>query len=157
MHSMSSVYMSKPISQLIPLLPSPLVFIYLVSMSQSVFLLCNKDNLYHLSRLHIYALICICFSDLLHSVWWSLDPSTSLQMAQFCSFLWLSNIPLYICTISSLSIHLLTFTLLSCLLAIVNSAAMNIGMYVYFGIMIFSGYMPRSGIARSYSSSIFSF
>ena len=26
---------------------------------------------------------------------------------QFCSFLWLSNIPLYICTTSSLSIHLL--------------------------------------------------
>ena len=30
----------------------------------------------------------------------------SLQMAQFCSFLWLSNIPLRLCTTSSLSIHL---------------------------------------------------
>ena len=29
--------------------------------------------------------------DLLHSVWWSLGPSTSLQMTHFCSFLWLSN------------------------------------------------------------------
>ena len=29
-----------------------------------------------------------------------------LQMALFHSFLWLSSIPLYICTISSLSIHL---------------------------------------------------
>ena len=30
---------------------------------------------------------------------------TFLQMTQFHSFLWLSNIPLYICTTSSLSIH----------------------------------------------------
>ena len=42
-------------------------------------------------------------------------------------------------------------------LAIVNSAAMNIGVHVSFQIMIFSGYMPRSGIAVSYGSSIFSF
>ena len=31
----------------------------------------------------------------------------SLQMAQFCSILWLSSIPLYICTLFSLSIPLL--------------------------------------------------
>ena len=42
-------------------------------------------------------------------------------------------------------------------LAIVNSAAMNIGMLVSFQIMVFSGYVPRSGIAGSYGSSIFSF
>ena len=41
--------------------------------------------------------------------------------------------------------------------AIVNSAAMNIGVHVSFWIMVFSGYMPSSGIAGSYSSSIFSF
>jgi len=35
------------------------------------------------------------------------DLSTSLQMAQFDSFLWLGNIPLYKCTISSLSFLLL--------------------------------------------------
>ena len=34
-------------------------------------------------------------------------------------------------------------------LAIVNSAAMNIGVCVSFSIMVFSGYMPRSGIAGS--------
>ena len=38
-------------------------------------------------------------------------------------------------------------------LAAVNSAAMNTGVQVSF----FSGYMPRSGIAGSYGSSIFSF
>ena len=42
-------------------------------------------------------------------------------------------------------------------LAIVNSAAVNIGVHVSFQIMVFSGYMSRSGIARSYDSSIFSF
>ena len=42
-------------------------------------------------------------------------------------------------------------------LAIVNSAAMNIGVYVSLKIMVFSGYMTRSGIAGSYGSSIFSF
>ena len=41
-------------------------------------------------------------------------------------------------------------------LAIVNSAAVSIGVYVSFQIMIFSRYMPRSGIAGSYGSSIFS-
>ena len=41
-------------------------------------------------------------------------------------------------------------------LAIVNSAAMNIGVHVSFRMMVFSGYMPRSYIAGSYGSSIFS-
>ena len=42
-------------------------------------------------------------------------------------------------------------------LAIVNSAAMNIGVHVSFWIMVFSGYMSSSGIAESCGSSIFSF
>ena len=42
-------------------------------------------------------------------------------------------------------------------LAIVNSAAKNIGVHVSFWIMVFSGYMPSSGIAGSYGKSIFSF
>ena len=42
-------------------------------------------------------------------------------------------------------------------LAIVNSAAMNIGVHVSVGIMVFSRYMPRCGIARSYGISMFSF
>ena len=42
-------------------------------------------------------------------------------------------------------------------LAIVNSAAVNIGVHVSFWIMVFSGYMPRSGIAGSHGRSIFSF
>ena len=42
-------------------------------------------------------------------------------------------------------------------LAIVNSAAVNFGVHITFQIMVFSGYMSRSGIAGSYGSCIFSF
>ena len=42
------------------------------------------------------------------------------------------------------------------IVAIVNSAAMNIGVHISFQIMLFSGYMPRNRIAGSYGSS-FSF
>ena len=42
-------------------------------------------------------------------------------------------------------------------LAIVNSAAVNIGVLLSFQIIVLSGHMPRSGIARSYGNSIFSF
>ena len=39
-------------------------------------------------------------------------------------------------------------------LAPVNSAAVNTGVHVSFGAMLFSRYMPRSGIAGSYGSSV---
>ena len=54
-------------------------------------------------------------------------------------------------------IHLSVNGHLGCfhVLAIVNSAAMNIGVHVSFQIMVFSRYMPRSGIAGSYGSSFF--
>ena len=42
-------------------------------------------------------------------------------------------------------------------LAIVNSAAINIEVHVSFQAIFFPGYMPRSGIAGSYGSSTFSF
>ena len=42
-------------------------------------------------------------------------------------------------------------------LAIVNRAAVNIVVHDSFWIMDFSGYIPSSGIAGSYGSSIFSF
>ena len=65
---------------------------------------------------------------------------------------------MYICT-TSLSIHPYVDGHLGCfhVLAIVNSAAVNIGVHVCFWIMVFSRYMPRIGIAGSYGSSIFSF
>ena len=42
-------------------------------------------------------------------------------------------------------------------LAIVNSATVNIGVHVNFQITVFSRYLPRSGIVGSYGSSVFSF
>ena len=44
-----------------------------------------------------------------------------------------------------------------CVLAIVNSASVNIGLHVSFQIMFFSGYMPRIGIVGSCGNSVFSF
>ena len=42
-------------------------------------------------------------------------------------------------------------------LAIINSTAMNNGIHVSFSVSVFSGYMPRSGIAGSYGGFIPSF
>ena len=52
-----------------------------------------------------------------------------------------------------------SFRHLGCLhvLAIVNSAAMNIGVHVSFQIRVFSNYMPRCGVPGSYGNSIISF
>ena len=56
---------------------------------------------------------------------------------------------------SSVNEHLSCFHVL----AIMNSAAMDPGVHVFFGIRIFvfSGYMPRTRTAESYSSSVLSF
>ena len=66
----------------------------------------------------------------------------------------------YIClSISHIFIHSSIHGHLDCfhVLVVVNSIAVNIGMHVSFSTMVFSGYMPRSGIAGSHGSSIFHF
>ena len=88
-----------------------------------------------------------------------------LQMALFHSFLWLGNIPFCVCVCVCVYhiffIHSSVDGYLGCfhVLGIVNCAAMNFGVHVSFQIrvFVFSGYMPRSGIAGSYDNSIFSF
>ena len=76
-----------------------------------------------------------------------------LQMALFCSFLWLRSIPLCICITSSVSIQSVN----GHVLAIVNSTAMNTGVHVSFQAIVFSRYIPWSGIPGSYVSFIFIF
>ena len=86
---------------------SPPLTVSTGSFSVSPFPPCRWVHQCHLSRFHIYVLIysiCFSLSDLLHSVWRSLGPSTSLQITRFHSFLRLSDVPLYTCVTSSLSI-----------------------------------------------------
>ena len=88
-----------------------------------------------------------------------------LQILLFHSFLWLSSIPLCVCVCVCVCVYHIFFIYSSVnghlhyfhVLTIVNTAAMNIGVHVSFGIMIFSEYMPRSRIAWSYSRPIFKF
>ena len=79
-----------------------------------------------------------------------------LQMALFHSFLWPSNIAIYIL---SIFIHSSVSGRLGCfhVLTIVNSAVVNIGVRISFQIMVSFGYVPRIGIAGSYSSCVFAF
>ena len=84
-------------------------------------------------------------------------------MAKFHSFLWLSSIPLYVGIHHIFFIHSSINGHLGCFhtLAIVNTTAMNTGVHVSFRIsevfFLFFGYIPRSGTAGLYGSSIFSF
>ena len=111
-HCLSILHMvvdiCQPQSSNSPHLCFPSVFTHPFSTSVSLFLPCKQVHLWYFSRFHIHALIYniwFSLSDLFHSIWQTLGPFTSLQMTQFCSFLWLCNILLYIGTTSSLSIH----------------------------------------------------
>ena len=84
---------------------------------------------------------------------WSIHIATNDNIS---FFLWLTKIPQYVCTISSLSI-LFVDELLCCfhILGILNSAALNIVVHVSFQIMTFSWCLPRKEMAGSLGSSIF--
>ena len=81
------------------------------------------------------------------------------QMMKCPSFLWLNDIPLYLCHI--FSIHSSISGPFGCflVLAVVNNAVTNIGVQISFqlSVLVFFGYIPRSTIAGSYGSSIFNF
>ena len=72
-------------------------------------------------------------------------------------FLWVNNILLNICTTSSISTYVDEHLGCFYVLATVNSTAVNTEVHVSFQITVSSRYMPRSGIAVSYGSSVFSF
>ena len=97
----------------------------------------------------------LSLSDLLHLVKQSLGPPMLLQMVMFHCFLRLSNIVLCACVcvhhiffIHSLDGHFH-------ILAIVNSASMNIGMHVFFQVRVSSARVLRSAVARLYGDSVF--
>ena len=73
-------------------------------------------------------MICLSLSDLVHLAYCPQGPSMFSQMARFHSFLWLSNISVYVCVYhffihSSIDGHFGC----SCILAIMNDAEVNMG------------------------------
>ena len=157
-----SVYVSTLLSHLVPAHPSPYTCPQVHSPRLHLYS-CPAPRFFRtifFLRFHIYVLahgICFSLSDLLHSVWQSLGPSTSLQITQFHFFYgWVIFHCIYVPHLFYPFICRWTLRLLH-VLAIVNSAAMNIVVPDSFGIMVFSGYMPSTRIAGSYGSSIFSF
>ena len=104
-------------------------------------------------HIHIYALVydiyisfwlislCIIGSRFVHLI--RTDSNVFLFMAELYFIVYkYHNFFIY----SSVNGHLGCFHVL----AIVNSAAMNNGIYVSLSILVSSGYMPRNGIAGSY-------
>ena len=108
-----NVYVSVLFSQITPQSSFPTESKSLFFLSVSRQLLCMQDYQYHLSRFHIYVLlydICLSLSELLHCI--IVSRFIHLTRTDANAFLLqLSNIPLCICTTTSLSIHL-TFRLL---------------------------------------------
>ena len=146
-----NVYVSMFLSQFIPSSHFPTVT-SLFSMSASLLLPCNQVHQCHFSRFHIYASIYVFV--FLFQTYFTLynrlqaHPHHSIDLNLF--LLILSNISLYTCTSTSLSIHLCCFHVLT----IVNIAAMHIGIHVSFSVMVSSEYVPCSGIAGSFGSFI---
>ena len=105
--SSSSVYMSTLISLFIPPSPSLQDHTTVLYICVSTPLLQIGSSVLFFWFLHTYINIWYLFFPFwLHSESQTLGQSTPLQMTQFHSFLGLSNTPLYICILSSLSIHL---------------------------------------------------
>ena len=93
-HSVNSVYMSILISQFIPP-PCFSMYIFILYVSVSIYALQRRSSIpshfFLDSTCMLMYNINFSLSALLHPIWHSIGPSTSLQMTQFWSFLWLCN------------------------------------------------------------------
>ena len=87
------VYMSMPLSHFVPAYPSPSPCPQVHSLRLRLYSFPAPRffrTIFFFFRFHIYVLaydICFSLSVLLHSVWQTLGPSTSLQITQFRFFL----------------------------------------------------------------------
>ena len=113
--TLGSTYVSMPLCDFVPAYPSPSPCPQVPSLRLCLYscpdpkffrnIYFSLDSIYMCQHTVFVFLFLIYFT--LNK---TLGPSTSPQITQFHSFLWLSSIPLYICTTSSLSIHLLMDT-----------------------------------------------
>ena len=85
LHSINSVYVSIPIFQFFSL-SFPSWYPYLCSLGLCLYFCFSNKIMPFFYISHILCDSCFSLSDLLHSVWRCLDPSTFLQMTLFHSF-----------------------------------------------------------------------
>ena len=100
--------------------------------SWSIYVATNGISFFSMAKHHTYVCVCVC----VHYV-----------HIHIHTYIYTQHIFIH----SSLNGHLGCFRIL----AIVNSAAMKIGLHVSFWVVFFSGYMPKNGTAGWYRNTIF--